>query len=36
MFSNDERLEDLSSWEPPEEMAPFKPGSEKKRRRRRF
>jgi superfamily II DNA/RNA helicase len=36
MFSNDERLADLASWEPPEELVPFKPGSQKKRRRRRF
>jgi superfamily II DNA/RNA helicase len=32
MFSNDERLADLTAWEPPEEMAPFK----STRRRRRF
>ena len=36
MYSNDERLADLTSWEPPEEMVPFKPGSAAKRRRRRF
>ena len=36
MFSNDERVADLASWEPPAELAPFKPGSSKKRRRRRF
>lgn len=36
MFSNDERLANLTSWEPPEEMAPFKAGSAAKRRRRRF
>jgi superfamily II DNA/RNA helicase len=36
MFSNDERLADLAAWEPPEELVPFKPGSQKKRRRRRF
>jgi superfamily II DNA/RNA helicase len=36
MFSNDERVADLASWEPPPELAPFKPGSSKKRRRRRF
>jgi superfamily II DNA/RNA helicase len=36
MFSNDERLADLTAWEPPEELVPFKPGSQKKRRRRRF
>jgi superfamily II DNA/RNA helicase len=36
MFSNDERVADLASWEPPEELAPFKKGSQRKRRRRRF
>jgi len=36
MFSNDERLADLSSWEPPQELAPFKPGSVQRGRRRRF
>ncbi|MCH7846192.1 MAG: DEAD/DEAH box helicase [Acidobacteria bacterium] len=36
MFSNDERVADLASWKPPPELAPFKPGSSKKRRRRRF
>jgi superfamily II DNA/RNA helicase len=36
MFSNDERVSDLASWQPPEELAPFKPGSQRKRRRRRF
>jgi len=36
MFSNDERVADLFSWHPPEELAPFKPGSQRKRRRRRF
>ncbi len=36
MFSNDERVADLASWEPPAELAPFKPGSQRKRRRRRF
>lgn len=36
MFSNDERLADLTSWEPPEAMVPFKAGSAAKRRRRRF
>ncbi|MEN8114660.1 MAG: DEAD/DEAH box helicase [Actinomycetota bacterium] len=36
MFSNDERVSDLFSWHPPMEMAPFKPGSQRKRRRRRF
>jgi len=35
MFSNDERVADLFSWQPPEELAPFKPGSQRKRRRRR-
>ncbi len=35
MFSNDERVSDLFSWQPPEELAPFKPGSVRKRRRRR-
>ena len=35
MFSNDERVSDLFSWQPPEELAPFKPGSQRKRRRRR-
>jgi len=36
MFSNDERLADLSSWEPPSEEAPFKAKSIKKRKRRGF
>ena len=36
MFSNDERVADLASWQPPEELTPFKPGSQRKRRRRRF
>jgi superfamily II DNA/RNA helicase len=36
MFSNDERVADLATWEPPPELAPFKPGSERKKRRRRF
>jgi superfamily II DNA/RNA helicase len=36
MFSNDERLRDLTSWEPPVEMTPFKPGSVARGRRRRF
>ncbi len=36
MFSNDERVADLASWQPPPELAPFKPGSSNKRRRRRF
>lgn len=40
MFSNDERLADLSSWEPPTEMVPFKgkarvTGPMARRRRRR-
>ncbi|MEN8233708.1 MAG: DEAD/DEAH box helicase [Actinomycetota bacterium] len=35
MFSNDERVDDLFSWHPPAELAPFKPGSQRKRRRRR-
>jgi len=35
MFSNDERVADLFSWQPPEELAPFKPGSQRKLRRRR-
>jgi superfamily II DNA/RNA helicase len=34
MFSNDERLADLASWEPPPEEAPFKAKSIKKRKRR--
>ena len=33
MFSNDERLATLESWEPPEEMSPFRSTT---RRRRRF
>ena len=36
MFSNDDRVSDLFAWQPPEELAPFKAGSERKRRRRRF
>jgi superfamily II DNA/RNA helicase len=36
MFSNDERLADLASWEPPEEDAPFKAKSIKKRKRGGF
>ncbi|RPI25717.1 MAG: DEAD/DEAH box helicase [Actinobacteria bacterium] len=36
MFSNDDRLRDLTAWEPPAEMAPFKPGSVARRRRRRL
>jgi superfamily II DNA/RNA helicase len=36
MFSNDERLADLASWEPPPEEAPFKAKSIKKRKRRGF
>jgi superfamily II DNA/RNA helicase len=35
MFSNDERLLDLTSWQPPAELVPFKPGSVAGRRRRR-
>jgi superfamily II DNA/RNA helicase len=35
MFSNDERVADLFSWQPPAELAPFKPGSQRKIRRRR-
>jgi len=35
MFSNDERVSDLFSWEPPAELAPFKAGSQRKIRRRR-
>ncbi|MFV1969901.1 MAG: DEAD/DEAH box helicase [Acidimicrobiia bacterium] len=36
MFSNDERLSDLASWEPPPEEAPFKAKSIKRRKRRGF
>jgi superfamily II DNA/RNA helicase len=36
MFSNDERLSALASWQPPPELAPFKPGSIARRRRRRL
>jgi superfamily II DNA/RNA helicase len=36
MFSNDERLADLASWEPPAEDAPFKAKALKKRKRRGF
>jgi len=36
MFSNDERLADLASWEPPPEEAPFKAKSIKRRKRRGF
>lgn len=36
MFSNDERLADLSSWVPPPEEAPFSSKSIKKRKRRGF
>jgi superfamily II DNA/RNA helicase len=36
MFSNDERLADLASWEPPPEEAPFSEKSIKKRKRRGF
>ena len=35
MFSNDERVSDLFSWQPPEDLAPFKAGSQRKIRRRR-
>jgi superfamily II DNA/RNA helicase len=35
MFSNDQRVADLFSWQPPAELAPFKPGSQRKIRRRR-
>ena len=36
MFSNDERLADLSSWVPPPEEVPFKEKALKRRRRRGF
>lgn len=36
MFSNDERLADLASWEPPPEEAPFKAKSIKRRKRGGF
>ncbi|MEN8041305.1 MAG: DEAD/DEAH box helicase [Actinomycetota bacterium] len=36
MFSNDERLADLSTWTPPPEEAPFTQKSIKKRKRRGF
>ena len=36
MFSNDERLADLATWEPPPEEAPFKAKSIKKRKRKGF
>ncbi|MEZ5174814.1 MAG: DEAD/DEAH box helicase [Acidimicrobiia bacterium] len=36
MFSNDERLEDLAGWEPPEDEVPFTAKSIKNRKRRRF
>ncbi len=36
MFSNDERLADLFSWEPNPEEAPFSAKSIKKRKRRGF
>jgi superfamily II DNA/RNA helicase len=36
MFSNDERLADLFSWEPPAEEAPFKEKALKRRRRGGF
>ena len=35
MFSNDERVSDLFSWQPPEDLAQFKAGSQRKIRRRR-
>ncbi len=35
MFSNDDRVSDLFSWQPPEDLAPFKAGSQRKIRRRR-
>ena len=35
MFSNDDRLADLSGWEPPEELAPIKSGVRTLGRRRR-
>jgi superfamily II DNA/RNA helicase len=36
MFSNDERLADLTTWEPPPEEAPFSAKALKKRKRRGF
>ena len=36
MFSNDERLAHLATWEPPPEEAPFKAKALKKRKRRGF
>lgn len=36
MFSNDERLADLTAWEPPPEEAPFKEKALKRRRRGGF
>ena len=36
MFSNDERLADLTAWEPPPEEAPFSAKALKKRKRRGF
>ncbi len=36
MFSNDERLADLATWEPPPEEAPFKAKALKKRKRKGF
>ena len=36
MFSNDERLSDLSTWQPPPEEAPFKEKALKRRKRRGF
>jgi superfamily II DNA/RNA helicase len=36
MFSNDDRLSDLATWEPPPDEAPFSAKSIKKRKRRGF
>ncbi len=36
MFSNDDRLDDLASWEPPSEAVPFKEKALKRRRRGGF
>jgi superfamily II DNA/RNA helicase len=36
MFSNDERLADLATWEPPPDEVPFKEKALKRRRRRGF
>ncbi len=36
MFSNDERLADLASWEPPPDEVPFKEKALKRRKRRGF